>query len=527
MDVLEQWIGWALGHLPDALIYGGIVLVTLFAALRCFLPVARNARALRRAARVVSAEAKLQLARPSWNDLHFLGSTLQNNWASFLQNAELMDVHGEPCDVEDYINEDTVIYNAANSALADLVPGVLVSLGILGTFLGITMGLQGLALQDSSAIARAIQTLIGGMSVAFLTSICGIVASIIFNFVNRYVQGRAKAALAHFLDVFQQYAMPKPPDADVKMLVMQQEQNNYLRTFVEEVSLRTAAQMEQAILRALLPVQRSMDNFIVATTREQVEGMDRIAARFVERMNLALDGQFKKLWETLAQVNTGNQRAQADMQTVASAIGSISQDVLATQGQSQQLFAQMEGYLRQVDAARREADATGQASAELLENMHSAAVEQAKYLAKLQEYQAALQGSLQQYTLWTDKFLTNAQRQSDSTNKALERLTGDMQDSAALLQSAYASFVENIQAGLAKALSMTDEHITGATKGLNASLAGVQAAVQDVPTLMASSARKYGAQVEQFVSALAQLQRSMQGFSQALDAQPKQPEEVG
>ncbi|MCL2544747.1 MAG: MotA/TolQ/ExbB proton channel family protein, partial [Clostridia bacterium] len=441
---------------------------------------------------------------------------LRNEWARFLQNAELMDAHGEPCEVEDYINEDTAIYNAANSQLADLTPGVLVSVGILGTFLGLVIALSGVDLNDTSLIAHTIQNMISGMYVAFMTSIAGIFASLIFNYSNRYVLGRAHRALDHFLKNFRQYAMPMPADPGNKMLAMQREQTEYLRTFVEEISLRTAAQIEQAIMRALLPVQRSMDNFIVAATREQVEGMDKVAARFVERMNLVLDGQLAKLGETLTQLNVNHQHTQADLQAATAVISSVTQEVSQMQQHVQRMFAQMDGFFQRIQRAGSAAEETGARSAELLESIHTASMQQAKYLAKLQEYQAELQGSVQQYIQWADKLLATTDEQSRTTNEGLARIATDLQDSASLLQSSYDSFVENIQIGLARALGMFDENITGIAQDLNAAMQGIHSVVTEVPAMMAGSARKYGAQVDQFVDALSQLQKSMQSAATAL-----------
>ena len=500
----------------EAAVYFAIALVLVVAMLRCHVPVRRNTRALRRASRDMVNEARQQRGRPVWNEVDFLGNGLRSEWARFLQNAELMDAHGEPCEVEDYINEDTAIYDVAGTQLADLTPGVLVSLGILGTFWGLVMALFGVSLDDIGLIAQTIQNMINGMFVAFMTSICGIIASFIFNYSNRYVLGRAHRALEHFLKTFRQYAMPMPADAGNKMLAMQREQNEYLRCFVEEVSQRTAAQIEQAILRALLPVQRSMDNFIIAATREQVEGMDRVAARFVERMNLVLDGQFIKLGETLAQLNTNHRHTQTDLQAASAAISSVTQEVLQMQQYVGSMFEQMDVFFQRVDRVGRTTEETGTRSAELLENIHAASIQQAKYLTKLQEYQAELQESVRQYVQWADKLLSASDLQSRVTNEGLARIAADLQDSASLLQSSYDSFVENIQIGLARALGMLNENITAIAKDLDATVKGMHAVVSDVPALMTKSTQRYDRQIKQFADTLEQLQMSMQSTAKAL-----------
>ncbi|MFQ9448409.1 MAG: hypothetical protein ACLR4A_14680 [Christensenellales bacterium] len=72
-----------------------------------------------------------------------------------MQNAEMRDAHGETCDVTQYINEDTVIYALGSTGFAGLAPGVMTSLGILGTFLGLVMGLSGLESDGRGYRSRA------------------------------------------------------------------------------------------------------------------------------------------------------------------------------------------------------------------------------------------------------------------------------------------------------------------------------------------------------------------------------------
>lgn len=123
----------------DMVIYAAIVIVAATALLRCTLPLSRVAAKLRRAARTIVTESKQNKEKKSWNDMHFLGDSLSATWADFLQNAEMRDAHGETCDVTQYINEDTVIYALGSTGFAGLAPGVMTSLGILGTFLGLVM----------------------------------------------------------------------------------------------------------------------------------------------------------------------------------------------------------------------------------------------------------------------------------------------------------------------------------------------------------------------------------------------------
>ena len=536
----EQLLKSILKNLAAFAIYAAIVLIFIVASFKCFVPLSRNASALRRAARRLIDEGKRGVDVPTWNSLDFLGRSLQDDWMRFLQNAQTRDAHGGSCDVEDYINEDTAIDEASNLQLAEMIPGVMVSLGILGTFLGLVTGLSGLALTDDTAtMLSAIDQLIGGMSTAFLTSIFGVIASLTFNFLNRYNTGKAQRALSHFIDAFQQYGMPKPVDDRTQLIAMQQEQTAYLRTAVEEVSARLVTQIEQSILRALLPVQRSMDNFIVAATREQVEGIDRVAARFVERMDAAMGGRLQNLSDKLDEMAASNCATQQDMKAAAEAIATMTQDVVNMHALSQSVLEQFQAYTADMslnkqnvqESAARCARMIEEAQASLsrmtreaedslansLEKVAQTAAQQTRYLAKLQEYQAAVQQGQQQYVAWTDKFLASAQTQSLTTAKELERVSASVKDSAALLNSAYLSFCEQLEEGLSKGLALLDENVTTTTRQLGTTLAGIRQTTDALPALLAGSARKYSAQVDQFVGALQQLQRSLERTAQAAE----------
>lgn len=371
----------------DTVIYLAILFVLFFSMARCLTPLASLARKLRRASRVIITENKQNKEKRSWNDIHFLGDRLEGTWADFLQNAELRDAHGESCDVTQYINEDTVIYAAGGTSLAEITPGILTSLGILGTFMGLVMGLSGLNLNaaDTAALLSAMEKLIGGMSTAFLTSIAGVIASIVFNLLNTHYTNKCQKAIDRFCEVFGLYAMPKPVSQDSAMLALAQEQSAYIHQSVEQMSQKMAQQIESSIMRAMLPVQRSMDNFILAATREQVEGVDRIAQVFVQRMNAALGNEFDHLRMVLRENSAEQQRLQQDMRAATEAIAQMTQDVVNMHQLSQGVLEHFRDYVTDMSASRAEADDANRRTLELLEEVSRASAKQAEQFASVLE----------------------------------------------------------------------------------------------------------------------------------------------
>lgn len=84
-------------------------------------------------------------------------------------------------DIEDYINEDEVD-SIFGRRLVELIPDVLTSLGILGTFIGLVFGLKNFEPSDYEAMTASVTSLVNGIKVAFLTSIYGLSLSLVFGY---------------------------------------------------------------------------------------------------------------------------------------------------------------------------------------------------------------------------------------------------------------------------------------------------------------------------------------------------------
>lgn len=504
----------------ETLIYVAIAAVFLVSTTRCLLPISRAAAKLRRAARTIISENKQNREKRSWKELRFLGDRLQGVWADFLQNAELRSAHGESCDVTQFINEETVIYGAGGTRLAELTPGLLTSLGILGTFLGLVQGLSGLTLSaaDTEALLAAMEQLIGGMSTAFITSIAGVTASLAFNLMNNHTVSKCQKAIDRFCDVFGLYAMPKPVTEETAMLTLAQEQTAYIRQAVEEVSQKLAVQMEQSILRAMLPVQRSMDNFILAATQAQVEGVDRIAQVFVQRMNVALGQEFDRLRQTLTQTGLAHEQTQREMRAAAEAISQMTQDVVNMHQLSQGVLEHFQAYVADMEASRAKADEANRGALDLLATMDRTAERQAQYLSKLSEYEAALAKDKQQYAAWTDTFLKNAQEQTRLTGKEMDRAVETMHAGADELAQAYERFTRQTQETFARTTALFDESVTASIRQLNGTLEAMGEQTRVIPQLLSQSRERYAGQVDQFVTALVRLEKAMRRLSDAAGA---------
>ena len=123
------------------------------------------------------------------------------------------------CSVEEYINEDLLV-QIAGTHYNSVVSGTMSGLGILGTFLGLTLGMLSFTGNDIFTISDNIAPLLSGMKVAFHTSVYGIFFSLVFNFVYRGIMADAYTRLTTFLETFHECTEPPVSQVDENMNAM-------------------------------------------------------------------------------------------------------------------------------------------------------------------------------------------------------------------------------------------------------------------------------------------------------------------
>lgn len=197
-------------------------------------------------------------------------SRYQKRMRSFQTRKGLSNV----CDIEDYINDDILnrvgmfYYNSA-------ITGTLTGLGILGTFIGLSLGLGAFNGDDIYTITDNVGPLLGGMKVAFHTSVYGIFFSLIFAFVHRCIVADSQEKLQEFLDCYRECVEPVVAGNEENirtMLVYQANMANYLRHISE---------------------------LLTGNALEQTKGVEQIVQSFTSQIENAMATDFARLGRNL------------------------------------------------------------------------------------------------------------------------------------------------------------------------------------------------------------------------------------
>ena len=458
---MEQVLGWFGKSMLDMLIYGAMGCVFLMGLIKCVFPVRANARCLRRAARKLETPTA-QGERPAWQDSLFLGKSMQASWKRFLKNAEQLDARGMSCNIEDYVNDDTVIYSVGHIPFAEVVPGLLTSLGILGTFIGLMNGLGGLDVSDASRTMESIPAMIGGMTFAFTTSIVGVACSIVFNIINRIASGSAVNAIDDFQDAFNSLIMSRPLDDNVTLICQQEDQEQMLRRVTADIAVKLTEGITRAVENSLIPVTQSMNQFIIGQTQTQVEGLNQITQQFIAQMNRSLSGQLVSLGDTLNGINQSQSVTYDALERTMASADTIMRDMGHIQSTTETVMSRFEQYMASMQAYQERNEEFLTNAPRVLNGLVSSMEEQERLLEGLRDSQAGMENGIREAVDIQARMMDTARKQAGAISDMGSKTSDAMQKSADSLTESCADYARK-----AGALSTAMDSLSASMREMN------------------------------------------------------------
>ena len=227
----------------------------------------------------------------------FKNPRIQEDWLRLIRDWRAED--GENIRIEDYLDEDEVLEHCSGSFCRQ-VPGILTALGILGTFIGLIVGLHGFDFAGADQMTSSVGTLVGGLNVAFFTSVYGVALSIVFNLVR----GEAMAALSSDLnaleDLFDMVLHPiHREDTQDLIRAALERQEASLAAIKTQVDSGIGKNLGSQIGKTLKPqfdeINESLRNVVFDFRNEQSTALTKIVTSFVKQMRGSLDSHINEL----------------------------------------------------------------------------------------------------------------------------------------------------------------------------------------------------------------------------------------
>ena len=504
----ELWARVVAGFWNNAInycVYLAIFALFLLSFIKCVLPVWRTRSLLRRAIRYLRKGEK---SKRSWQEDTFLGKgALYPHWSEYLDNLFFADgEYHNASNVEDYINEETVISQPGRASLAAAAPGVMVSLGFLGTLLGITQGLAGFSMEDSEAVMTAIRTLIPGMKFAFTTSIVGVVASILFTVFTGIVNGSAKSTLSAFYAAMHNNAGVLTVDPLNQIAIYQQEQTAQVQAIASELSGRVAERIGQALETSVSPIRESLDSFCAHTTRQQTQALEYVVNSFVDRMDEVLQGRLRDLAACIDETVRWQKSTRADMGEIAGGMQRAAVNVQQIEKTAEDLLAKVDVYFVRLNAMQGKTEQAYASVAGNVEQMEIVARQQATVLQALSKLQGDIGAAGTEQARGMAETLRGIQTD-------LERTAQAMRDSGRTLAQSHEAFVTGVNADLEKTYNAIFSDMGETTKKLEWMVEDVKAAMERLPQVVDETGGVYAEQNVRLTEALRRTQEALEAVA--------------
>jgi len=199
-------------------------------------------------------------------------------------------------DSSHFFNTSTLAQEITENRLLTAVPAFLTAIGVIGTFAGLQMGLSGLSMSKDVGIdvlRDGIGHLINGASIAFLTSVWGVFASLVFNIIEKW-SGKLVRKKISILQERIDYLYPRvnAEEALVKISDYSKNSTEVLKSLAEkigdkmqeamiEVSNNIQGGLEDSLNKIMAPAIQSL----VSNSNKGVEtAMDSLLTRFMDKI---------------------------------------------------------------------------------------------------------------------------------------------------------------------------------------------------------------------------------------------------
>ena len=486
MDFFHSFFSNALSGISNLLVYAGIVALFVVGFIRCIAPVMATRNTLRRAVRSIRSSGD----KYAWQQDDFLGKgTLFPHWSEYLNNLFFADgVYHNASNVEDYINEETVMYGPGRASFADALPGLMTSLGFLGTLIGLAQGLSGFNMTDSAAVQQSIVTLIPGMRYAFTTSIFGVVGSVLFTLITRAVYGSSEHTLKSFYGAMSRHAGVLSVDPMTQIAIYQQEQTALIQTMAKDLNGAFTENMAAAVREAVEPLNAAFHSFVNVTTKEQMRFMDAVMQRFADRLDDTLRDKLKAFGEVLDETSRLQQENCVVVRASLTGAKDALEDLQQMQRLSRDILTGLSGYAQQLEEARKQSDDAYMRVAGTVEQMELVSRQQNNYLKTVSSMQADL----------------------TRISEAMQKAAGDLRGSASSIEKVHMQASKDLQEEFSGTMDAYRDYVNQFTQRVDYLASNISRSLDGLPDAVADTNNRFLDQVDRLTDAMVQAQRALE-----------------
>jgi methyl-accepting chemotaxis protein len=198
-----------------------------------------------------------------------------------------------PIRIKEFLPQEIVLDRVRNQRLPNALPGIFVSIGIFGTFLGLVMGLSEVNLSDVDNLKIGVEHLISGLSLAFSSSLLGILYSVLFSFFYKMKITRLETTFFSFDEVLSKFFPYHSAERfSGQYLETQMDIKHSMQTLATDIVTKLGPKIGEAIGKELDPLRYDFSLLL--------ENLQKTNAAASKGLVELFDNKFRELFQELS-----------------------------------------------------------------------------------------------------------------------------------------------------------------------------------------------------------------------------------
>jgi len=437
-------------------------------------------------------------------------------------------------DAEYFFNKKTMISHLG-SKLFNAIPGMLLGIGLMGTFVGLYFALIQLNVGDAEKLQESIKVLINMVGVKFAASIWGLGLSVIFTFIDKYLEFGLEKKLDRIQITIDQMFIRETAEQNLDSILNQNtQQTKALNGLATSLTEKIAAEFNTTLIPKIelmnqhfhkMPehISSSISQTFQKPLEELSDTVKNLTTNQAEKSNEALENIIREFLTEL-------KSAAGDEGEKLKAASAQSQDILlSTSEQLQTTFSSMQNMFndqQSISTARdnkilEDLNQIKQDQQEMIQNLSSSVKdnissinsEVSENISKLvqtiqntsTQQQEASEKREQEITSSVNSMLSNIEesisKQMEDDNKRNEIVTSMLQqlssqnkelitEISSTVSGEMNSLNSNSQQLFEKLISQFDDHIDRVKSSVDSILNNLKIEVQNIDVVMTSAAKQ-------------------------------------
>ncbi|MBL4236826.1 methyl-accepting chemotaxis protein [Vibrio fluvialis] len=206
---------------------------------------------------------------------------------------------------QQFFSDQTIIRPHVNVRYFNSVPNKLTGLGILGTFLGLVAGIylasSGIGSNNIDEAKGALSHLLDGASLAFLTSIAGLVTSMFFSWKEKKHSYELKHLLNEWNDLLEErLEFISVERLNTCILIEARSQSQALNSFSTDLAVSLGQVLNEQVSQPLNETLGNIQSALEQLNQNQSKAADETIERLISEFSQSISGAAGKEMEAFA-----------------------------------------------------------------------------------------------------------------------------------------------------------------------------------------------------------------------------------